>query len=149
MSTPQSNPIFPSDPTDASTFGAPNSFPDRWHDSSYLCFDLYQQRALATAIYPRCNPNDGLNYATISAFGELGEFANKYKKCLRGDHGPNWRTDPTVLAGFHKELQGHLWYIAAIAHELNFSLSSIAGANIANLADRAARGTLQGSGDNR
>lgn len=112
-------------------------------------FDLYQQLALATAVYPHDAPNDGLNYCVVSLFGELGEFANLYKKCLRGDFGPDWRLNTDLIRRLHKELQGALWYFAATAHELHIPLSTIASANITDLAGRASRGTIRGSGDNR
>ena len=47
------------------------------------------------------------------------------------------------------ELGDVLWYVASAARELGYDLADIAQANLDKLADRAARGTLQGSGDNR
>ena len=48
-----------------------------------------------------------------------------------------------------KELGDVLWYISALACELNVSLSTIAEDNLDKLTSRQERGELQGSGDNR
>lgn len=47
------------------------------------------------------------------------------------------------------EISDVLWYLAAAARELGFTLEEIATYNLAKLADRKARGVLAGSGDNR
>jgi len=48
-----------------------------------------------------------------------------------------------------KELGDVLWYVSQVATEFNLNLSEIAEANIVKLRDRAERGKLKGSGDNR
>jgi NTP pyrophosphatase (non-canonical NTP hydrolase) len=48
-----------------------------------------------------------------------------------------------------KELGDVLWYVSALACEINVSLSTIAEENIDKLNSRQERGKLQGSGDNR
>ena len=48
-----------------------------------------------------------------------------------------------------KELGDVLWYISALACEINVSLSSIVEENLDKLSSRQDRGKLQGSGDNR
>jgi NTP pyrophosphatase (non-canonical NTP hydrolase) len=47
------------------------------------------------------------------------------------------------------ELGDVLWYCAALAGDLGFTLGEVAEANISKLQSRKDRGTLQGSGDNR
>jgi hypothetical protein len=42
-----------------------------------------------------------------------------------------------------------LWYLSQLAEELGYSLETIAEANLKKLADRAARGVISGSGDQR
>lgn len=48
-----------------------------------------------------------------------------------------------------KELGGLLWYIAATCEELGIKMSSVAEANLVELASRAERGALSGDGDDR
>ena len=48
-----------------------------------------------------------------------------------------------------KELGGVLWYVAAVAEELNYDLNLIAKMNLTELASRAERGTIKGTGDDR
>jgi NTP pyrophosphatase (non-canonical NTP hydrolase) len=47
------------------------------------------------------------------------------------------------------ELGDVLWYLAAVAKEYNLKLSDVAQYNMDKLKDRAERGVLRGSGDNR
>jgi hypothetical protein len=47
------------------------------------------------------------------------------------------------------ELGDCIWYIAALAREFKFGLGAVASANVKKLLGRKARGTLQGSGDDR
>lgn len=105
-------------------------------------FDYYQERAKATAVYPK---ERGLEYTVLGLCGEAGELANKVKKIIRGDVGN--------VAGVRMELSSELgdvlWYVAAIAEELGIPLSQIAGDNLKKLHDRQVRGQLKGSGDTR
>lgn len=99
----------------------------------------YQGLAYATAIYP---DNQIITYPLIALIGEVGEFANIYKKVIRDDA----EMDRETVA---RELGDVLWYLAALCTDLNFDLSSIAETNIAKLSDRADRNVIGGSGDNR
>lgn len=131
-----------------------------------MTFDDYQQAALATAVYPGQGTLSGMLYCALGINGEAGEFTEKTlqavfwaasmqvgaskiaemaKKALRDDGG----VTPVRRDAMLKELGGLLWYIANLAHELNTSLSEVAAGNIEQLADRQARGVLQGSGDYR
>jgi NTP pyrophosphatase (non-canonical NTP hydrolase) len=47
------------------------------------------------------------------------------------------------------ELGDVLWYLSALATELDTNLSSVADKNIQKLFSRKERGVLKGSGDNR
>jgi NTP pyrophosphatase (non-canonical NTP hydrolase) len=104
-------------------------------------FNEYQQRANETAIYPE---EYKLIYPTLGLAGEAGEVADKVKKIIR---------DGLSLVeekeGIAKELGDVLWYIAAVARDIGYSLDDIAKMNIDKLESRKERGALQGNGDNR
>lgn len=105
--------------------------------------DTYQQQATATAIYGAGNR---INYPILGLVGEAGELANKYKKVLRDNNGGLTEEKRQALID---ELGDVLWYCAALANDLDTTLSDVASRNILKLRSRAERGTIQGSGDNR
>ena len=102
--------------------------------------DRYQQAAMKLAVYP---PQEGLLYTMLGLNGEAGEVAELVKRRLRGDLP---RPSDEMIA---RELGDVLWYTAALATELNHSLSDIAKLNLQKLNDRAVRGTITGKGDGR
>ena len=104
----------------------------------------YQEKALTTALYP----NQGSNpyYPALGLGGEVGEVLNKVKKIMRDHDGKITDEYREILK---KELGDVLWYVAALASELDLNLDDIAQANIEKLASRKERGTLGGDGDNR
>lgn len=106
-------------------------------------FDLYQNRALETAIYPA---SYHIMYPAMGLSGEVGEVLNKIKKIYR-DRGGEVRGEDRVQ--LQSELGDVLWYLAVLAEDLNISLSDIAEDNLAKLAARRERGTIGGSGDSR
>jgi len=124
-------------------------------------FNEYQKEARETAIYPDKDCN--LVYPALKLAGEAGEVAEKIGKLMRDKDykiGTPW--DFFVGGGLNtltetvewedaviKELGDVLWYVSALASELNIKLSWIAEANLRKLAARAEKGTLQGSGDDR
>ena len=139
-----------------------------------LSLDAYQARTADTAVYPGKGTVLGLIYCGLKLAGEAGEVAEKIGKAIRDDGmmvplelvvGETWRgkeigvpeTMIRMKDGVHPdrrdalkgELGDVLWYVASAARELGYDLADIAQANLDKLADRAARGTLQGSGDNR
>jgi len=101
-------------------------------------FDEYQSQARATAIYPR---DKAIVYPALGLAGEAGEVAEKVKKWIRDG---NLDRDAII-----KELGDVMWYIAALSSDLGIDMSEVASQNIRKLQDRAARGKIQGSGDNR
>lgn len=98
----------------------------------------YQLKAMETAVFPK---EYFLIYPALGLVNEAGEYAGKVKKILRGD------TNTTEAAA--AELGDVLWYLAACAKALGVDLGQIAQQNLDKLADRAARGVIKGSGDNR
>lgn len=120
-----------------------------------MMLNEYQYLAIKTAIYPPVMVPAkeggeisalGIVYPALGYAGEAGEFANKVKKLIRDDRGVVSDEKKAMLAD---ELGDGLWYIAACAKELGYSLDDIAKNNINKLASRAERGTLTGSGDAR
>lgn len=103
----------------------------------------FQRYSEETAVYPR---DVGLYYVTLGLAGEAGELANKVKKIIRDDDGKLNSYTRELLAD---ELGDVLWYVAAVASEIDMSLSDIATDNVNKLHDRKRRGKLHGSGDKR
>lgn len=103
-----------------------------------MTFNEYQKMARSTAIYPR---DRAIVYPALGLTGEAGEVAEKVKKWIRDGN-----LDKEAIA---KELGDVLWYIAALSGDLSIDMDEIALRNIQKLQDRASRGKIQGSGDNR
>lgn len=103
-------------------------------------FDLYQESAMSTAIYP---PHFSVIYPALGLAGEAGEVAERVKKGIRDNDGVFDRE------AIKKELGDVLWYVANLAADLEINLNEVAEANLRKLSDRAARKVLNGDGDNR
>ena len=101
-------------------------------------FDDYQEEAKKTAIYP---DQYRVVYPALGLAGEAGEVAEKVKKHIR-DGVLN-------VEELKKELGDVLWYLAAIASDLDLTLDDVAEANLQKLRSRQARGVISGNGDNR
>jgi NTP pyrophosphatase (non-canonical NTP hydrolase) len=109
-----------------------------------MTFNEYQELTAETAIYP--NKGNNLPYPALGLCGEAGEVAEKVKKIIRDDAGV---VSPDKRENIKKELGDVMWYVSAVATELQLNLQDIAKANIDKLFDRRERGVLSGSGDNR
>lgn len=107
-------------------------------------FKEFQERAGDTAFYPNAGKN--YVYPTLGLSGEAGEIANKIKKIERDNGGVI--TD-AVRETVKAELGDLLWYVARLGTELGLDMNSIAEENIAKLASRKERGTINGDGDKR
>jgi NTP pyrophosphatase (non-canonical NTP hydrolase) len=107
-------------------------------------FDLYQDCADETAIYP--NKGDNLYYPALGLAGEAGEVCEKVKKIYRDQKG---HITEENIKEISKELGDVLWYVSALASEINICLSIIAEENLEKLQSRQKRGVLEGSGDDR
>jgi NTP pyrophosphatase (non-canonical NTP hydrolase) len=109
-----------------------------------LDFDQYQREAGLSAIYP--DRFDNLYYPALGLAGEAGEVCEKIKKIMRDKNGRVSEEDQQLLV---KELGDVLWYVSALADELDVFLGDIASTNIEKLLSRKQRGKISGSGDNR
>jgi|TARA_Y100000310_G_scaffold303811_1_gene342451 NTP pyrophosphatase (non-canonical NTP hydrolase) len=107
-------------------------------------FDVYQKEALTTAFYP--NKGNNLYYPALGLAGESGEVCEKIKKIYRDMDGEVTESSKNDLV---RELGDILWYVAALADEIDICLSEVAEENILKLSDRQQRDKLKGSGDNR
>ncbi len=107
-------------------------------------FKEYQKKSRKTAIYPQRGRN--YIYPTLGLAGEAGEVAEKIKKVIRDKKG---KIDKETGTEIEKELGDVLWYVSQLASELKLNLDDVAEKNIEKLYDRARRGKLKGSGDNR
>jgi len=101
-------------------------------------FNEYQEEAKKTAIYPE---QYKVVYPALGLAGEAGEVAEKVKKHIR-DGVLN-------VEDLKKELGDVLWYVSALAADLDLDLDDVAAANLEKLRSRRARGVIVGSGDNR
>ncbi len=112
--------------------------------------DDYQDRASEFIFY-----KGSLLYPTLGLTGEAGEVAEKVKKLYRDDEFNFMRDDLedelTVeqARSLALELGDVLFYLAACAGDIGYSLEEIAEMNIEKLTDRKQRQVLTGSGDNR
>lgn len=90
----------------------------------------------------RLSPDGYPLYYSMGLSGEAGEFTDKIKKA--------WRNQaPIDRQAAARELGDVLWYVAAAARALGYTLEQVARMNIDKLADRAARGVIKSEGDKR
>ena len=108
-----------------------------------MTLNEYQQAARSTAIYPK---EREILYPTLGLAGEAGEVADKVKKVIRDNN--ECFTDEKKLQ-IALELGDVLWYAAALAHDLGYTLDEVAQMNIEKLASRMNRNKIHGEGDER
>jgi NTP pyrophosphatase (non-canonical NTP hydrolase) len=101
-------------------------------------FKRYSRAVTRHAGYPRRGRN--LIYPALGLCGEAGELAEKVGKVMRDDL--------LMLSEQKRELCGlelgdALWYIAASAKELGYTLQDIAEMNLNKLKSRQERNKLQ------
>jgi NTP pyrophosphatase (non-canonical NTP hydrolase) len=97
-----------------------------------MTFDDYQRLALVDAR----DQGSELIQRVLGLAGECGEIADRVKRWYRDDQADLARLDKKVLAA---ELGDALWYVAALADYLGFTLEQVAEGNIKNRAERHAR----------
>jgi len=107
--------------------------------------NYYQAVTLTTAVYPDAGRGTmaAISYCALG-LGEIGEVQGKLKKVLRGDVTLAAQQDAII-----DELGDVLWYVARLTDELGFDLSTVMTRNLNKLAERKARGTVRGTGDDR
>lgn len=122
------------------------------YKNAQLSFSDYQKKAFETAL-PSAQR---LDYMTLGLVSEAGEIAGKVKKLIRDNealqNGQLSSSDPSIsekLYEIKKEIGDVCWYVAGLATVLGVDLEDLARQNLEKLADRKARGAIQGSGDNR
>ncbi len=106
--------------------------------SSVMDFSSYQKIAKSTAIYPN---RYKIFYPALGLSGEVGELNNKIKKIIRDK-----AFDKKDL---ESELGDVLWYVSALASDLDLDLGDVAAHNIDKVLSRKRGGKIHGSGDNR
>ena len=120
----------------------------------------YQERAMET-----CMPSCGnFSYMMLNLIGELGEFAGKVAKMIRKGEAvidtmdENAHSDlyvnnncewDVVKDELKKEAGDILWQLAGLCRVMGWNLEDVGQGNLDKLADRKARGVIDGNGDNR
>lgn len=123
---------------------------DELFDQPEMTLDTYQDVVSGFCFY-----KGSLLYPALGLTGEAGEVAEKVKKLYRDDEINFMREDMLEELNHEQsrdlalELGDVLFYVAACANDIGYSLEEIAEMNIDKLASRKRRGKLTGSGDNR
>lgn len=108
-----------------------------------MTLDEYQNHALETAIYPK---QYKVIYPALGITGEAGECSDKVKKVIRDNNGEFTDDRKREIA---KEIGDVLWYCAALAHDIGYTLNEVGEMNVEKLNSRKERNKINGSGDNR
>jgi hypothetical protein len=99
--------------------------------------------AVETAVY---GDGDKIIYPTLGLCGEAGEVSDKVKKVIRDNDGI---FTEELKEQIMIEMSDCLWYCAALARDLGYTLEEAAKKNLNKLNSRLERGVISGSGDNR
>lgn len=111
-----------------------------------MTLNEYQQQAMTTRLPGTYDEGKKIIYPTLGLTGESGEVSDKVKKVLR-DNGGDFNDEQRVAIA--KELGDVMWYVAALAKDLDYSLDEICAMNLKKLSDRKNRNKLHGNGDDR
>ena len=103
----------------------------------------YQEEAVKNKIY---GYGSAIIYPALGLGNEAGEVQGKIKKVLRDNGGVFDLESKALIAD---EMGDVLWYLAALADDLGYTLNEIAEINIAKIKRRRENGTISGSGDSR
>ena len=102
----------------------------------------YDDVVRKTKVYP---DSAKYTYASLGLASEAGEVAGKIKKYVRGDYTDIQEIRDKII----DELGDVLWYVAALAIELDTSIDEIKDRNTKKLLSRLENNTIKGEGDNR
>lgn len=108
-------------------------------------FDDYDRMALE---HNRKVHIDPLAYSALALCGEAGEYAEKVKRIFR-DPKAALHVPHETINGALDELGDVLWCLSYAANTLGHTLEDVANRNLQKLEDRAKRGVIYGTGDNR
>ena len=111
-------------------------------------FNSYQLSAMTFLLekFKHMPKEELIKYCALGLNEEAGEVAGKIKKSIRDSDG---EIDANRVNAIILEMGDVLWYLAIMAHVLDFPLSHIADKNIEKLTDRLNRNMIHGEGDNR
>jgi NTP pyrophosphatase (non-canonical NTP hydrolase) len=98
----------------------------------------YETRAMS---FRKASANEA--YALLNLSGEVGELHSLVAKAIRDGNKEDFEEQ------YLKECGDILWCLVAVLQDRGFTLEDAARKNIDKLSSRKARGTLDGSGDNR
>lgn len=107
-----------------------------------MLLNVYQEEAMKYDLTKDHDPGLRALHMRSGSVEELGEMAGMDKRILRDGTNPS---RDAVL----KEFGDRLWYLVGEIDASGFTLEEVAGTNLAKLKDRAERGVITGSGDNR
>jgi NTP pyrophosphatase (non-canonical NTP hydrolase) len=90
-------------------------------------------------------PSANAAYSLLNLAGEVGEL---FSLCAKGIRDGVADKD-AHRRNIGKELGDVLWHVAAVAADHGYTLDELAAMNLNKLKDRAERGKISGSGDDR
>jgi len=102
-------------------------------------FEEYEDFVEEMRVFPLAHK---IIYPALGLAGESGEAVEKVKKWLRGDRELD-------REGLLKEMGDVLYYLTALAHDIDYTLKEVMETNVIKLSKRKKEDKIKGSGDNR
>ncbi len=120
----------------------------------YADLNLYQNRALSTAVFTRCDyPLAALGEEVGEVLGKIAKHGRKndmsIEEVIIGISAPRTEDEEKLRVAIKKEMGDVLWQWSVLAYVLGLAPSEIAEENLSKLSDRQERNVLNGEGDNR
>lgn len=110
-----------------------------------ITLDGYQLEAETTFIVKE----NKIEYLAMGLASECGEVCDKLKKHMRDEGEPLADMDYEKRLAVMQECGDVLWYLANIAAQFQFDLSSVGEMNLRKLDRRMQLDLIKGSGDDR